>query len=219
MFCAKCGKELPEDAAFCPGCGTQQESRPVDQPFTQPIAQSVASTGKKISLSKNAKLALIGGVALVVVLAVVLLAFGGSSVNKSPETVSTAFFESIFELDAEKMVDCMADPIFNYLVRSMGLPETVSKSDVIDYMQQTFELQGNVILDQFKYREIHSVVLSEHLDIEDLKRYGASEFEMSEITSAVKMKVRFQKPNGGTYSVRVVCAEIDGDWYIWDLDT
>ena len=218
MFCSKCGMQLSDNAAFCSSCGTPQGSQPVAQPMEQPIAQPAVSMGKKISLSKNAKLALIGGVALVVVLAVVLLAFGGSSEYKSPETVATAFFESIFELDAEKMVDCMADPIFNYLVSSMGLPEKVSKSDVIDYMQQTFEFQGNVILDQFKYREIHSVVVSEYLDIEDLQRYGASDFEMREITSAVKMKVRFQKPNGGTHSLRVVCVEIDGNWYIWDLD-
>lgn len=25
MFCYKCGKEIPDDASFCSGCGTKQE--------------------------------------------------------------------------------------------------------------------------------------------------------------------------------------------------
>ena len=29
MFCSKCGKEIPEGAAFCPGCGTSTNSQPV----------------------------------------------------------------------------------------------------------------------------------------------------------------------------------------------
>ncbi len=29
MFCPKCGKEIPEDATFCPNCGSTQRTAPL----------------------------------------------------------------------------------------------------------------------------------------------------------------------------------------------
>ena len=48
MFCQKCGKEIPENAAFCPGCGDRiaQPAQPV-QPVAQPVQPGVQSSENK----------------------------------------------------------------------------------------------------------------------------------------------------------------------------
>ena len=35
MFCRKCGKELPDDSAFCVACGTAVNAEPAEQPKVQ----------------------------------------------------------------------------------------------------------------------------------------------------------------------------------------
>lgn len=41
MFCQKCGKEMPDDFAFCGACG-----QPVNAPIMQPLPATVTSATK-----------------------------------------------------------------------------------------------------------------------------------------------------------------------------
>ena len=43
MYCIRCGKEIPADAAFCPLCGARQEEPPVQGACAVPPAESFAA--------------------------------------------------------------------------------------------------------------------------------------------------------------------------------
>ena len=50
MFCTKCGKQLEEGTAFCPNCGTAQNSAEIPAPdiaCQQPESTAVSKKGKK----------------------------------------------------------------------------------------------------------------------------------------------------------------------------
>lgn len=90
MFCMKCGKQIPDNAGFCPECGAQltglqdQQSMPrmrADAGTPQPPAGAGSQPEKK----KKGKLPLIiaGAVAVIAVFAVI----GGSSSGEKDSTV------------------------------------------------------------------------------------------------------------------------------------
>lgn len=49
MFCAQCGYQLPDNAAFCPGCGAKVVSAPMAQVAYEPIAPPADAGGQTIS--------------------------------------------------------------------------------------------------------------------------------------------------------------------------
>lgn len=60
MFCSQCGKELPDNAAFCGNCGNQLTTRaPQAAPLAAPVAAetAVAQTGAALdaSIPQNAQ--------------------------------------------------------------------------------------------------------------------------------------------------------------------
>lgn len=82
MFCKNCGKEISEDARFCPGCGAEQNSTPaennaplnVQQPpvnLTQPQPKKKLSTG-----------AIVGIVVAVIVVVVIAISMGSRDDNE-----------------------------------------------------------------------------------------------------------------------------------------
>lgn len=42
MFCENCGKQIPEDAAFCTNCGAKQTAKTGTVPISQPVSQAAA---------------------------------------------------------------------------------------------------------------------------------------------------------------------------------
>ncbi len=77
MFCEKCGKQLPDNSAFCDGCGS-----PVAAPAAAPASAdaTVAAPAKpKIELNKKTLtgIAVVAAAIIVIILAVVLIANAG----------------------------------------------------------------------------------------------------------------------------------------------
>lgn len=70
MFCGKCGKEMPDDAAACPACGT-----PVPAAQPAPAAAQPAPAPKAPVSKRKVILGSIIGAVAVVVIALVVWAF------------------------------------------------------------------------------------------------------------------------------------------------
>ena len=73
MFCCKCGRELPEDAAFCGGCGTTAEGTSPAACTPEPTACAAEPTAKTGGLSRKLKIAILAGAVVAVVVLAVLL--------------------------------------------------------------------------------------------------------------------------------------------------
>lgn len=54
MYCKKCGKKLPDDAVFCPTCGTKVDNEPVKE---QPEKRTLTEQDKKMELQKDSLMA------------------------------------------------------------------------------------------------------------------------------------------------------------------
>ena len=81
MFCSKCGRQLDEEHAFCPSCGTARSSEAVQ--LSDTVDQQPASVAVKTSSKK--KIILISSICVVAAIVLICLAtavLGGNSGNK-----------------------------------------------------------------------------------------------------------------------------------------
>lgn len=46
MFCQKCGKEIPDDAAICPYCGAPTQESPADNKKKSPDKKKKKKVGR-----------------------------------------------------------------------------------------------------------------------------------------------------------------------------
>lgn len=54
MYCSQCGKQIGEDAKFCPNCGaSNQATQNVQQPSQQPIVVNVVNNNENVNTNTN----------------------------------------------------------------------------------------------------------------------------------------------------------------------
>ena len=123
MFCKSCGVQLPDGAKFCNSCGANLSGEATGSTMGTTV---VSNQGKR----KKAFAFVVAAVAAVLVIA--LLFNGGKSYEKTVD----AFFEGLFEADAELYVSTISNEIIDNYIENQGYR---NKSDVRKELQKEFD--------------------------------------------------------------------------------
>lgn len=188
MFCAKSGKE---------------------------ITKNTESTQKKVILSKNTKILLLAGVAVIAVLAVILLALGGGPGYDSPEELVNNYIKSFYAVDFEGQLDCVGDWTIRDAIQEIGLPP-VSRSEFLEACEAHL---GDEMLLKYEPKEVEilNVYVKKYLygDDIDWDDYDLTTEEVESIRCGAKVEV-ICKVNGEEVERHFECIESNGKWFIWD---
>lgn len=234
MFCVKCGKEIPEGAAFCPACGNEAaaqaapsvQAEPAVQ--TEPAAQAAPTTitippavtetvdkvvkkakegyamAEKKIGAKNMPLAVIGVVSVLALLLILLLAGG----NSSPEGVVEKYMDAVLDCNMSKFMDCFDD-------------------DVLDELADK-EFDGSMKELKKELKEALQDAAEDIEDFEKLSVIGSSKVSSSELESvkvmyetidvkvsdAAEVRVEFEDADGDTDIEEYYVVKIGGKWYM-----
>ena len=90
MFCTNCGKQIPDDSAFCEFCGTKIDNEEISEPVKiqpQPVKQKANKSENKQSEEKqpNKLISLLVSFLLIAVAGVLVIAFAGRKGKNSHE--------------------------------------------------------------------------------------------------------------------------------------
>lgn len=119
MFCERCGAQNEDGARFCRNCGAQMDGGVAMQGVpVQGIPMQEASVPAPAPKPKNRKVAIIAGVAIVVVAAILLGVFllGGRSYEKTIEK----FVDAQFHADAGAIFDLIPKKMISYVMEEAG---------------------------------------------------------------------------------------------------
>ena len=97
MYCAKCGKEMDDNAKFCPSCGagtsgeTMSEQPAQQQPYSEPASSAPVQTGESSGVGIGALICGIIGLVLCwvpivgLIVSIVAVVLGGKGRRTLPE--------------------------------------------------------------------------------------------------------------------------------------
>ena len=237
MFCPQCGKQNPDNAAFCAGCGKQLPSPKVTTATTTPTATRTQSSKKK-------RLPLIVGVAAVVVVIFVLSRFifaGGAptTVDNLASKVSSAtqtFYESdfgdeSFETYCDAIIDLMNDEMVDAAMAQEGYESRDDLSalfsdyfsgamndmgDIMDYVDIDVSIYAGDQLDADSLDSINET-LQDELEV-DLTADDAVDLDMDITFTFTQDYLTYSAGDTQTQtaiSTGLIAIEIDGHWYLW----
>ena len=182
-ICPTCGAQLNDDAVFCAACGnavpTAVEAAPQIDGFAPAAAQP----------SGGNKKALIAIVAVAAVAAVVLVIVLFSTLFSSPKSTVKAYFRAMNSRNASKIVKLeYPKPVLEY----MEDEDDKDKDDIIDSIEDRFELKDKLYGDDWKYKDIKITKVKDMKDddFEELQEELEDELDMK-ITDAKIVKVDY----------------------------
>lgn len=209
MFCAKCGKELPEDAAFCPGCGLEQDikkKRKLDLSFIQ-------------NLPKKTKLIAVGAAAALVLVLIACLCLGGNSRYDTPEDAAKAAIIMSQTNNLEDTIGCIPPWKLRELASRVGVSESASQDELIeawnDYMDGISLIFGSK---EPKSVSVIDAAVVKQGYVTDLKweKFGLTLKEYEAIEDVVYVEVLYEL-NNAREDTTVICVKSDEYWYLWDI--
>ena len=199
MFCAKCGKELPENAASCPDCGNGQ------------AGERYRKSNRLLNNKKMVKIVAICTAAVLVLVLVLLCTAGGSLSNNSAEEVVECWVTAYLEKDFETVVACYAD----WTVREMlNKGKFSSVEEMVTYMEVSNKYSDLPIFQA----KVVGCSVKEYIKLKDLKwqKMGMTETEYNSVNRAAVVIVSIYVEGFGTENAEMNCVEIDGKWYVTD---
>ncbi len=207
MYCKNCGALLEDNVKFCSNCGTQLDV--------------TKKQFDKTNITKIAKIA-IPILAVVVVITIVASLIGNGGVNSSPEKVAAAAVESIYLEDYEKMIECFADYMVSDYAERYGLSPDASRKDLVRYMEdQASEYENSDDSKQkIKITDIETIdisILQDSVIYDDYYYEDMSYSVLSTIEQVAEIEVHFLIEGEEEWH-QVICIEIDGKWYFFDID-
>lgn len=199
MFCKNCGTQFDDAMAFCPSCGTKNDSvAPAPAPAPAPAQTPKDKKGMII------KIAIAAAVAVVVILIISAIAKPGyqKPVDKFAKGIVKQNAEMIVEAMPEAL-DVDEDEIEKYYIDELykhDWKEEVGKVDKVSYK----------IVDATKYSDVELEKLQDRYEEND---------DIDEITDAYKVYVKFnyKGSKGKSYDrATFVAAKVDGKWCVLD---
>ena len=213
MFCPKCGTQNGSGARFCCKCGAPLEAERVVYKAPEPPVVSgtpVASGGSK-ALSGKAKLIGVIVAALVVAALLggwILGVFGGSD----QEDVVDQFIDSMFDADAQGIVDAIPDEVMQFLMEETGCTE----SELVDQLQEALDYAFEYMPEGIKIS--HRIEEAESLYGEDLEEVRRPYSELGiQVTEAKNVEVELTASVMGvseSMEIEVGLVKIGGIWCV-----
>ena len=240
MFCPNCGKELPEGAAFCNGCGAPQAQAPAPAAPAAPVyapapetpayapapeapayAPVYAAPAPKQSLmdklGKKGLAIVIGAAAAVVALIVILVVvFGGGGGASSPEKAAENFVVATAKGDAKGVLNSMPSFMVDYAMEMAGYDED-ERDDFIDDMQDELEDEADE-MESFKFKRAEVVEMLDSDEVEELREdlmdyMDMTEREANKLTAACEVEVTC-RVDGETEELTLNLIKYGGKWYV-----
>ena len=230
MFCGKCGTQFPDDAMFCPNCGSPAPS--AAKPATPPTPPPVPPTGTSApsgapiggrpaapAANKN-KLIGIGAVAVVAVVLVVVAMnlFGGRSLKK---TVGLCV-DGMMKADASKILDAVPKKILDEELESMGYD---TKKEAVEELSDQLEDELSYLDDMYgsKWSYSYEIVDEDGYSTQELKdlneRYEDYDLKVSD-AKRVEVEITIKDKGGDeltTQSNSLTFIKVGRSWYVGDF--
>lgn len=212
MFCPKCGAQNGSGARFCGKCGASLDA-PVDVYEETKVPESFEdSAGSASSRALSGKAKLIGVIIAALVVALlgcwILGVFGGND----QEDVVDQFIDSMFDADAEGIVDAIPDEVMKFIMEETGCTER----ELTDQLQEALDYAFKYMPSGVKIS--HRIDETEELRGEDLEEVKRQYSEMGiEVAAAKSVEVELTASAMGmseSIEIEVGLVKIGGIWCI-----
>ncbi len=235
MFCPKCGKENPDGARFCAGCGKAFEAAaptapvqeavvtetPVAPVRTTPGASAPTTTSstesfmdkvKALWAKKEVKI----GVAIAAVAIIAIIILSGGSGASSPEGAVENFIDAMIDCDVEEMIECMPPQISDKMIDMLNMAGDMGVEMIEQEMRRelpanvSYEILGKEVIDEERIGVYESELSSA------ARQLGETDYKV-EIEEAFYIEVICYY-DGDSESEDLPVGKIDGKWYILETD-
>ena len=209
MFCPKCGTQIDDDSRFCGKCGAAVSAAGSVYAKTN-VPETVAAPAPSRRLSGKAKVIGVIVAALVVALlgCWIFGVFGGNE----QEDVVDQFIDSMFDADAQGIVDTIPDELMNVLLEEADCTER----ELVDQLQEVLDYAFEYMPEGIKIS--HRIDETEELRGEDLEEVKRQYAEMGvEVTAAKSVEVELTASAMGmseSIEIEVGLIKIGGTWCV-----
>lgn len=229
MFCGKCGAELKDNAKFCSKCGNVIEANNGKEKQDSQVEKykEIVNGNKK---NKTIGMIAVGGLILILVLAVFFI-FGGRSYKKTVKEYVKASFSSDSDKAVDKMVKLLPEEVWEKVVESGKEEgdidnEEEAKEFLAEKLEESYETIEEHYGEGFKYS--YEIVDEDELRSPELRAIE-DDFEDEDIRlekeikegKEVTVKVAVKSADGemkADNEMNITVIKIGRSWYLADFN-
>lgn len=216
MFCSQCGAQIADNADFCPSCGASVATVSTT-PFSAKCSVSggigsIARYTKSFDLKDPKVMGIAAVAAVVVVVLLFSILFGGQSYKKAVGN----YVESIFDADGKQFLSTLPDKV----VKAIGKDFDMSKRELANYIDEELE----DLTDELEYylgdnySVKHKIIDTDKYDTDDLKWIKRSYRELGiNVKDAMIVTVRLTIRAGGmteSEEIEIGVIKVGNSWYV-----